>query len=162
METLKAPDAAEPDADPSETQEWLDALAGTVRAGGSERGTYLLKRLSAHAQELGLVDRRLPYSAYQNTIGVERQGIYPGDLELEERITSIVRWNALAMVVRANKCVWRARRPHRELRLGRRDLRSRVSTISFAPRAIRRPAISCFSSRTRRPASTRAHFSKGA
>ena len=41
----------------------------------------------AHAQELGLVDRRLPYSAYQNTIGVERQGIYPGDLELEERAT---------------------------------------------------------------------------
>lgn len=44
-----------------------------------------------------------PYSAYRNTISVAQQGAYPGDLEMEERITSIMRWNALAMVVRANK-----------------------------------------------------------
>ena len=52
---------------------------------------------------LGLVDRRSSFSAYRNTISLEDQGRYPGDLEMEERITSIIRWNALAMVVRANK-----------------------------------------------------------
>ena len=92
-----------PDADPSETQEWLDALAGTVRETGKGRAAYLLKRLAQHAQQLGLDDRRPSYSAYQNTISVDQQGPYPGDIEMEERITSIVRWNALAMVVRANK-----------------------------------------------------------
>jgi pyruvate dehydrogenase E1 component len=96
METLRDPD-------PAETLEWLDALAGTVRTGGKDRGAYLLKRLSEHANELGLVDRRPSYSAYQNTIPIEAQGPYPGDLAIEERLTSIIRWNALAMVVRANK-----------------------------------------------------------
>jgi pyruvate dehydrogenase E1 component len=91
------------DSDPAETQEWLDALAGTVRVAGNERGAYLLKRLSAHANEIGLIDRRPSYSAYRNTIQIEQQGPYPGDLALEERLTSIIRWNALAMVVRANE-----------------------------------------------------------
>ncbi len=90
------------DVDPGETQEWLDALSATVSKGGAERGSYLLDRLAEHAQRLGL-DRGRAYSAYQNTIPAERQKPYPGDLEIEERITSIVRWNALAMVVRANK-----------------------------------------------------------
>ena len=49
-----------------------------------------------------IVERVAPYSAYQNTIPLEHQGVYPGDLALEERITSIMRWNALAMVARAN------------------------------------------------------------
>jgi pyruvate dehydrogenase E1 component len=100
MDTVNA---AEPDIDPGETQEWLEALAGTVRESGKDRGAFLLKRLSEHANEIGLVDRRPSYSAYQNTIPVEEQGPYPGDLALEERLTSIIRWNALAMVVRANK-----------------------------------------------------------
>jgi pyruvate dehydrogenase E1 component len=95
--------AAEHDADPAETQEWLDALDAAVRAGGHERGHYLLKKLTEQAQQLGIVERVAPYSAYQNTIPLEHQGSYPGDLALEERITSIVRWNALAMVVRANQ-----------------------------------------------------------
>jgi pyruvate dehydrogenase E1 component len=99
MDTVNA---AEPDIDPGETQEWLEALAGTVRESGKDRGAFLLKRLSEHANEIGLVDRRPSYSAYQNTIPVEEQGPYPGDLALEERLTSIIRWNALAMVVRAN------------------------------------------------------------
>ena len=90
------------DVDPAETQEWLDALSATVHEGGAERGSYLLDRLAEHAQRLGL-DRRRAYSAYQNTIPAQRQNPYPGDLEIEERLTSIVRWNALAMVVRANK-----------------------------------------------------------
>ncbi len=92
----------EDDTDPAETQEWLDALAAAVQAGGKERGQYLLKRLEERAQHLGILAHVRPYSAYQNTIPVEEQGPYPGDLVLEERITSVMRWNALAMVVRAN------------------------------------------------------------
>ena len=91
------------DADPAETREWLDALDATVRAGGKERGLFLLKKLEEQAQHLGIVAHVPPYSAYQNTIPLEEQGAYPGDLGLEERITSIMRWNALAMVVRANQ-----------------------------------------------------------
>src|SRR5205823_7236231 len=55
------------------------------------------------AQQLGIVPHVQPYSAYRNTIPVEQQGRYPGDLGLEERLTAIMRWNALAMVVRANQ-----------------------------------------------------------
>ncbi len=99
METI----VAEADADLAETQEWLDALSGAVATAGRERGAFLLRRLTEHATELGLVDRRPSYSAYRNTISLEDQGRYPGDLEMEERLTAIIRWNALAMVVRANK-----------------------------------------------------------
>ena len=95
--------ATEFDIDPGETQEWLEALVGTVREAGKDRGAFLLRRLSEHANVIGLVDRRAAYSAYQNTISVDDQGPYPGDLAMEERLTAIIRWNALAMVVRANK-----------------------------------------------------------
>ena len=91
------------DSDPGETQEWLDALDASVRAGGKERGLYLLKKLEEQAQRLGIVAHVQPYSAYRNTIPLEEQGAYPGDLDIEEKITSIMRWNALAMVVRANQ-----------------------------------------------------------
>ncbi|HTL77719.1 MAG TPA: alpha-ketoglutarate dehydrogenase [Casimicrobiaceae bacterium] len=97
---MRMPDS---DADPDETREWLDALEATVRAGGKERGAFLLKRLEEQAQHLGILAHVPPYSAYQNTIPLEEQGAYPGDLALEQRITSIIRWNALAMVVRANR-----------------------------------------------------------
>ena len=104
MDTFSAESAARSaeDADPGETREWVDALAGTVRESGPERGAFLLARLNERAQALGL-DRRLPYSAYRNTIPVALQPPYPGDVALEERLTSIIRWNALAMVVRANQ-----------------------------------------------------------
>jgi len=90
------------DADPQETREWLEALAGVVREAGPERGLFLLKHLEEQAQHLGIAAHAPPYSAYRNTVPLERQGAYPGDLALEERITSLIRWNALAMVVRAN------------------------------------------------------------
>jgi pyruvate dehydrogenase E1 component len=97
---MRLPDS---DADPDETREWLDALAATVHESGKERGAFLLKKLEEQAQHLGILAHVPPYSAYQNTIPLEEQGAYPGDLAREERITSIVRWNALAMVVRANR-----------------------------------------------------------
>ncbi|MEO8537412.1 MAG: pyruvate dehydrogenase (acetyl-transferring), homodimeric type, partial [Betaproteobacteria bacterium] len=91
------------DSDPGETQEWIDALDASVRRGGRPRGLFLLQTLESHAQELGILAHSQPYSAYRNTIPLGEQGAYPGDLALEERITSIMRWNALAMVVRANR-----------------------------------------------------------
>jgi pyruvate dehydrogenase E1 component len=96
---------AEPraDIDPEETQDWLDALAATVKESGSERGLYLLTQLEEQAQDLGIVAHVPPFSAYRNTIALEHQPSYPGDLALEQRITGMVRWNALAMVVRANQ-----------------------------------------------------------
>ena len=88
---------------PEETREWADALAAVVRRCGRERGLFLLKRLEEQAQELGVVAHVPPHSAYQNTIPLGQQAPYPGDLALEQRITSIIRWNALAMVMRANQ-----------------------------------------------------------
>lgn len=94
--------AASLDSDPAETQEWIDALQAAVREAGPQRGLFLLERLEEQAQQLGIVPHVQPYSAYRNTIPVERQGRYPGDLAVEERLTAIMRWNALVMVVRAN------------------------------------------------------------
>jgi pyruvate dehydrogenase E1 component len=91
------------DADPTETGEWLDALLGVVRAEGGARGAFLLAQLEGRARELGIVPRLQPCSAYVNTIPPERQPPYPGDLALEARLTAILRWNALAMVIRANE-----------------------------------------------------------
>ncbi|MEI2416603.1 alpha-ketoglutarate dehydrogenase [Orrella sp. JC864] len=101
-ETRNIPDTAR-DTDPQETAEWLQALEGVVREEGEERARFLLHQLSEHGSYLGLHSHVHPWSAYQNTIRVERQGSYPGKLDIEERLTSIMRWNALAMVVRANK-----------------------------------------------------------
>jgi len=96
-------DAARPvDVDPIETQEWRDSLECVIRENGPERGLFLLHELEEQLRRQGIRASVQPYSAYRNTIPLEKQGGYPGDLALEERITSIIRWNALAMVVRAN------------------------------------------------------------
>src|SRR3984885_7275973 len=92
-----------PDSDPEETRDWLESLDAVIRPEDSQRALFLLRQLDEHAKELGLVAAAAPFSAYRNTIPLERQGIYPGDLAIEERLTAIMRWNALAMVVRANQ-----------------------------------------------------------
>jgi pyruvate dehydrogenase E1 component len=91
------------DADSVETKEWVDALQAVVREGGPQRGLYLVNELEEQLRRQGIRSSVQPYSAYLNTIPLNRQGPYPGDLALEEKITSIIRWNALAMVVRANQ-----------------------------------------------------------
>ncbi len=91
------------DQDPVETQEWLDSLVSVIQASGAARGQFLVDQLSASLRRIGAGDSKQQFSAYLNTIPLERQGAYPGDLALEERITSILRWNALAMVMRANQ-----------------------------------------------------------
>src|ERR1700686_1473668 len=92
-----------PDSDPEETRDWIESLDAVIRVEDSARALFVLRRLEDHAKELGLLAAAAPYSAYRNTLPLERQGQYPGDLALEERLTSIMRWNALAMVTRANK-----------------------------------------------------------
>jgi pyruvate dehydrogenase E1 component len=91
------------DSDPQETRDWIESLDAVIRAEDSARALFLLRALDEHAKELGLVAAAAPFSAYRNTIPLERQGIYPGELPIEERLTAIMRWNALAMVVRANQ-----------------------------------------------------------
>ena len=92
-----------PDADPQETREWLEAFQAVVAGQGRERGTYLLRRLldAARAQQVPLP--AVLNTPYVNTVTLDRQPPYPGDLVLEARISAIVRWNALAMVVRSNQ-----------------------------------------------------------
>jgi pyruvate dehydrogenase E1 component len=94
---------ADSDIDKQETQDWLEALEAVVRHDGHPRVEYLLRRLEEHASHLGVRRNVHPYSQYQNTIALEKQPAFPGDLAMEERLTSIIRWNALAMVARANR-----------------------------------------------------------
>ena len=91
------------DSDPVETQEWLESLETLVDNAGCARAEFLLKQLETRAKELGVAATTPPYSAYQNTISLARQVPHPGNVALEERLTAIMRWNALAMVGRANK-----------------------------------------------------------
>ncbi|WP_281646431.1 pyruvate dehydrogenase (acetyl-transferring), homodimeric type [Parendozoicomonas sp. Alg238-R29] len=91
------------DTDPIETQEWLDALEAVLEAEGEERVHYLLTRLARRASRKGT---QLPYAIttpYRNTIPSAKEARMPGDLFMERRIRSLVRWNALAMVQRASK-----------------------------------------------------------
>ena len=90
------------DSNPIETREWLDALDEVVRYEGEERASFLLMELAKHAIEMRL---RLPSATvtpFRNTIPPEEEKMLAGDLFMERRIRSIVRWNALAMVMRAN------------------------------------------------------------
>ena len=89
------------DSDPNETQEWLESLDEILRSDGPERCMYLLQKLYAHARGRGLQLNTL-VTPYGNTIPAADQPEYPGDLELEKRLTAIIRWNALVMVTRAN------------------------------------------------------------
>src|SRR5258708_6458852 len=92
-----------PDADPLDAREWLDAFDALVAPEGRERATFLLRTLMDHAAA-----RRVPLppvlnTPYKNSVTLAEQPQFPGNLELESRISAIVRWNALAMVVRANR-----------------------------------------------------------
>jgi len=92
-----------PDADPQETGEWLDSLDAVVEREGPERAAYLLGRVLRRAGELRLGLPDLPSTAYVNTIPADAEPDYPGDEELERRLVNIVRWNAAAIVSRANR-----------------------------------------------------------
>lgn len=91
------------DIDPLETQEWLDSLESVLDNEGEDRAHYLITRLGELASRSGTP---LPYAIttpYRNTIPVTHESPMPGDLFMERRIRSMVRWNALAMVMRTNQ-----------------------------------------------------------
>lgn len=90
------------DHDPIETQEWLDALESVLRTEGAERAHYLLERMIELARRSGGYIPFSPNTAYINTIPPQLEIASPGNAEFEERIRSYIRWNAMAMVVRAN------------------------------------------------------------
>ena len=91
------------DSDPTETQEWIDSMSSITSVHGPERAQFLLRQLEEVIRNTGFTASGQPFSAYRNSISVDQQMEYPGNLELEERITAINRWNALVMVMRANK-----------------------------------------------------------
>src|SRR5256886_7346244 len=86
-----------------EIQEWLESLDSVLESSGPEVAAEILERLRAHATVNGI---DLPFTAntpYTNTIPLRLEPLFPGDQELERRIKSLIRWNALAMAVRANR-----------------------------------------------------------
>ena len=91
------------DIDPQETREWLEALDAVVEHDGPDRAQHLLERVVGHAQLTGAAPAPAGTTPYINTIPPQHEPEYPGDEELERRVRSLMRWNAMAMVVRANK-----------------------------------------------------------
>ncbi|GAA0459094.1 pyruvate dehydrogenase (acetyl-transferring), homodimeric type [Streptomyces sp. NPDC046215] len=92
-----------PDHDPTEVAEWQESLDAAVRFGGRHRASYLLRRLAEHAERTELDVPPPLETPYLNTIPTSAEPAYPGDEELEARITAWTRWNAAAMVTRGNQ-----------------------------------------------------------
>ena len=100
---MSAPQLASSDVDPQETREWLEALQAVIAQEGPGRAHFLLEQLIALGHQTGI---NMPYSAnteYTNSIPADQQPVAPGDYDLEHRIRAYARWNALVMVLRANR-----------------------------------------------------------
>lgn len=91
------------DIDPIETKEWIDALDGVIQQEGVERAAFLIDEQISHARVSGVVQPFHAETPYINTIPLEQQAKLPGDQEIEHKIRSYTRWNAMAMVLKANK-----------------------------------------------------------
>jgi pyruvate dehydrogenase E1 component len=101
--SLNSANAVQDDIDPIETQEWLESLQAVLEKDGEERAHFLIEKLVDVARQAG---SDIPFSAntaYINTIPVEMQPRFPGETTIERRIRSYIRWNAMAMVLKANK-----------------------------------------------------------
>src|SRR5450631_1331997 len=96
-------DPHDPDIDPLETREWIEALDALIASEGAERATFLLRRLLQHARTRRVPLPQVLATPYVNTIPLAEQPPYQGNLDIEARLSALVRWNALAMVVRANR-----------------------------------------------------------
>ena len=154
------------DADPAETAEWLEAFDALAATHGPERARFLLDALLAHARRRGVNWQPSLITPYVNSIALEAQPPFPGDLGLEQRLAALMRWNALAMVMRANRAESG----------GSAELGGHIASYASAAdlfevgfnhffRARTAPttatsATSSSSSRTRRPASMRAPSSR--
>jgi pyruvate dehydrogenase E1 component len=93
----------ERDADPSETTGWVESFDAVIRESGRERARFLLARLVEYGYRRGVIAPFTANTPYVNTIPLEEQPVYPGDREIERRVKNLLRWNATAMVVQANK-----------------------------------------------------------
>ncbi|MEK6209250.1 MAG: alpha-ketoglutarate dehydrogenase [Pseudomonadota bacterium] len=91
------------DLDPVETKEWLDAFDAVVENEGPERATFVLRKLLDHARMMRVPMPPVLNTPYANTVSLADQPQFPGNAEIEARLSALVRWNALAMVVRANR-----------------------------------------------------------
>jgi len=91
------------DSDPDETREWLESMDSVLRVHGAERAHYLLERVIDFTRRSGAHLPFKPNTAYVNTIATVQEQEYPGDRALERRIEAYIRWNAMAMVVQANR-----------------------------------------------------------
>jgi pyruvate dehydrogenase E1 component len=91
------------DIDPQETQEWLDSLESVIQRDGPDRAQYLLDRVLDRSRQNGAGVTDAGALPYVNSIPVDREEPYPGDRDLEHRIRSAIRWNAIAIVLQANK-----------------------------------------------------------
>ncbi len=100
---LKTKEERQPDLNPQETSEWLEALEQVIDQGGPDRAAWLLETLNDKAVRSGVPTPVRTTTPYTNTIPVDQEVPYPGDRALERKIKSLIRWNAAAMVVRANK-----------------------------------------------------------
>jgi len=132
---------AAPDTDPQETAEWQAALASVLQAAGPARVREIMDSLAATARDPSVGWQPVRGTPYVNTIPLSQQPPFPGDLAIEERLASLMRWNALAMVVRANQS---------------------ASTTSSVPRTANRAATWSSTSRTRPRGSTPGPSWKGA
>ncbi|MFM8244858.1 MAG: pyruvate dehydrogenase (acetyl-transferring), homodimeric type [Candidatus Fonsibacter sp.] len=86
-----------------EVNEWIESLEAVIQNYGKDSAKTILEAVEKKAKELRVLYEPLPYSPYRNTIPTEEQGTYPGDITIEEKITAILRWNALAMVMKSNE-----------------------------------------------------------
>ena len=91
------------DTDPQETQDWIDSINALIDEKGTERTHFIIEKLIDFSRRSGVKIPFSPYTEYLNTISVSNQRPYPGNRSIERRIKSLVRWNAMAMVVRANR-----------------------------------------------------------
>ncbi|MES2243602.1 MAG: alpha-ketoglutarate dehydrogenase [Pseudomonadota bacterium] len=103
LHALQQADMSTPDTDPQETSEWREAFMALAASQGQARARYLLDELARLAGEQGVGWKPELATPYVNTVSVNEQPVFPGDLAMEERLASLMRWNALAMVVRANQ-----------------------------------------------------------
>ena len=94
---------SENDIDPIETQEWLEAINSVIEEEGIDRASYILSKLANKLNQEGAIPSYNLTTPFRNSIPVKEQAAMPGDLFMERRIRSLIRWNALVMVLRANK-----------------------------------------------------------
>jgi pyruvate dehydrogenase E1 component len=103
VQTAMSAPAHADDIDPTETQEWLESIDSVLRTYGPERAHFLLEQMIDHARRSGAYLPYSPNTAYLNTIPTGQEPVYPGDRAIEKRLEAYIRWNAMAMVVQANR-----------------------------------------------------------